>query len=451
MYLGIDIGASYCKATIIDQNLKVLQTARERMPNPIKEGKQKFVEYNINEIINLVFSLIKSVNSKVMKTIDGIGVTGQMHGIILVDGSNKPITNFVSWQDKRTDELYYKSQTTYFNYLKNNLQKYRPITGTDLRPGMMGPLLFWFNKNGYLKNRPIVRATFISDFIVSVLTGEEPLCDPTNASGSGIYNIKNEDWLTEYFEISGVDKNILPNVVKTKSLVGQLVPSLSVELNLKQGTPIYVSIGDYQAALVSSKFNNKHISINVGTGAQVSLLIENYINTDDYEIRPYINNAFTKCVTGLPGGRLLSLFEVFIKNILDEFHSYAGELNILFELDSVCLKTISDTNIVCNPNFFDYEIDSNSGFVNITKSNFNIHELYYSLIRACVEKYFDSYNKIKMSTTNHIDYKILSTGGVIRKSQLMKKLIRDLFNYDSVISENEEEAAVGAAIIAMPD
>lgn len=451
MYLGIDIGASYCKAVLIDKNINVLQTARKRMPNPIETGSSKLVEYNINDIIDLVIDLIKSISNKIIKTIDGIGIAGQMHGILLVDESNKPITNFVSWQDQRTNELLSESQTTYLNYLKDNLQKHRPVTGTYLRSGMMGPLLFWFKKNGYLNSNARVKVTFISDFIVSVLTENEPLCDPTNASGSGIYNIKDGEWLNEYFEITGIDDNILPNVVETKSLAGQLASSLSKELNLKQGTPVYVSIGDYQAALVSSKLDDKYISINVGTGAQVSLLIKEYINTENYEIRPYINNAFTKCVTGLPGGRLLGLFETFIKNILHEFSFPVRKLDILSELDSVCVKTISHTDIVCNPNFFDHKIDSNSGFLNITKSNFNIYELYFSLIRACVKEYFDSFNKIKMPTTNYIDYKILLTGGVIKKSQLMKKTIMDLFNFDVMLSEYEEEAAVGAAMIAIPD
>ena len=53
--------------------------------------------------------------------------------------------------------------------------------------------------------------------------------------------------------------------------------------------------------------------------------------------------------------------------------------------------------------------------------------------------------------TDKIDYKILLTGGVINKSKLMSKIIMDLFNYDVIHSEFEEEAAVGAAMIAIPD
>ena len=72
--------------------------------------------------------------------------------------------------------------------------------------------------------------------------------------------------------------------------------------------------------LLSSKLDDRCISINIGTGAQVSLLVNDYIGSDNYEIRPYINSAFTKCVTGLPGGRLLGLFEKFIKNVLHEYY-----------------------------------------------------------------------------------------------------------------------------------
>ena len=72
MYLGIDIGASFCKAVVIDNNLNVLQTARKKMPNPIETGSVKLVEYDINEILYLVYDLIKLISNKVSKKIDGI-------------------------------------------------------------------------------------------------------------------------------------------------------------------------------------------------------------------------------------------------------------------------------------------------------------------------------------------------------------------------------------------
>ena len=53
------------------------------------------------------------------------------------------------------------------------------------------------------------------------------------------------------------------------------------------------------------------------------------------------------------------------------------------------------------------------------KSNFNIKELYYSTIRACVQEYYDSFNKIRIPVTYKKDCKILLTGGVINKSKLM--------------------------------
>ena len=57
----------------------------------------------------------------------------------------------------------------------------------------------------------------------------------------------------------------------------------------------------------------------------------------------------------------------------------------------------------------------------------------------------------KNTTTDYNDYKILLTGGVVNKSQLMRNIILDLFYFDIILSEYEEEAAVGAAMIAIPD
>ena len=170
MYLGIDIGASFCKAVVIDHNLNVLYSTRKEMPNSIDTGSVKVVEYDINEILNLIYDLIKSINKQFLMQIDGIGVSGQMHGILLLDKSNNPVTNFISWQDQRATELLSESQETYLNFLKDNLQNYTNLTGTDLRSGMMGSLLFWFKRKDFFSNNTEIKATFISDYLVSVLT-----------------------------------------------------------------------------------------------------------------------------------------------------------------------------------------------------------------------------------------------------------------------------------------
>ena len=149
MYLGIDIGASYCKAAVIDQNYNLLHTVRNRMPNPIDPKNVKLVEYNVDEILYLVYDVIKSMSITVEKKIDWICISGQMHGMLLLDDSNKPITNFISWQDKRTTEKLSLGQDTYLEFLRNSLKKYRSLTGIDLKPGMMGPIRFWFKKKGY--------------------------------------------------------------------------------------------------------------------------------------------------------------------------------------------------------------------------------------------------------------------------------------------------------------
>ena len=102
MFLGLDVGASYAKLVVIDANNKIMHSRRELMP-PLNIDNN-IAECNINKIIQTVHGLISSIDESIKNKIKRIAVTGQMHGILLVDEKNVPLTNFISWQDNRSTE-----------------------------------------------------------------------------------------------------------------------------------------------------------------------------------------------------------------------------------------------------------------------------------------------------------------------------------------------------------
>ena len=451
MYLGIDIGASYCKAVLIDSGEKVYRSQRVKMPSFLHDGSQSYLTYEIDvqKITDVVFELIKRVVTDLNEPIEAIGIAGQMHGILLVDESNEPLSNFISWQDKRTEEqILYGKEVSYLDYLKEQLKEYRSVTGTDIRSGMLGPVLFWFKKNGYLEQK-YVKATFLSDYFASLLSNTDPVCDPTNAAGSGIYNLLDNNWVDSFFDVTKISKENLPKIVKSGTKIGEISNFIAQKLGIKQGTPVYVSIGDYQATLFASAIDTKSISINIGTGAQVSILTKDPKYTKSFENRPFFDGYFTNCISGLSGGRAISLFEEFVSNTIALFTGSSAQFEILNKLDKLCVNKSMKADIICVPQFFKHK-DSlqKTGFYNIGSPNFRIEEFYYALVYGIVNEYFNAFNILNSGNILKDSYNIILSGGVGRKSKLVQKIINDYFGLDIVIPEYDEEAAVGAALIA---
>jgi len=377
MYLGIDIGASYCKVALIDSDKNMISCKRVKMPPFVISESPLIYEVDVRKIINMTIALMKDITEESKHTVEAIGVAGQMHGIVVLDKSKLPLSNFISWQDQRTTEVMHNKRFSFIDFLREEISSYRLITGTDLRSGMLGPLLFWLKTNGYVTHK----VSFLSDYLVSVLTGSNIVCDPTQASGSGVYNLLDNTWLDEFIRVAGITEEILPQIVESGTKVGGVRDSAFC---IKQGTPVYVSVGDYHAALFASEIHTRNLSINIGTGAQISVLTRTPRYSEYFETRPFFDGYYTNCVSGLPGGRGLT-FEDFTNK---------------------------------------------------------------KLLRDIVKKYYEAFEILTIKG-HYRGLDIVLSGGVAQGNELLREIIRDVFDSEVVLAKHKEEAAVGAALLAM--
>jgi len=445
MYLGIDIGASYCKVALANAAGKVMLYETLKMPPFTSSSTQRplFLEVDIGKITDVVFGLIKRATVEVGQDIEAIYAAGQMHGIVLVGKSGNPLSDFISWQDRRTNELIPSSNISYIDYLREGLARYRLATGTDIRPGMMGPLLFWWRHKGEM-NLSNARAAFLADYFVSLLTDAEITCDPAQAAGSGVYDILEHDWIEEYFTITGVSRDVLPCVVPSGTRMGGVSSPMARVLGLRQGIPVYVATGDYQAAIFAAEIDDRSVSINIGSGAQFSIIPEEPGYSVSYETRPFFDGFCLNCVSGLSGGRAISLFEDFCTDIFHRFSEPPYPLEILHKLDEICMKRSGKTSMSCNPRFF----DDGGSFSAISHRNFRLEDCYDALLDGLVLEYHDAYRTLNASHNLPQDMNIVLSGGVARKSALIRRKIRETFGYKAALSKYREEAAAGAALLA---
>jgi len=452
MYLGIDIGASFCKAVLVESGNEISKTFTAPMPNFLdrRPGSKLKREISIKKIIKVIVKVVRSVINGLHGEIDGIGITGQMHGILLVGESNQPLTDFISWQDERTIMPFPNgTNQSYLKFIKENLCEYRTLTGIDIRSGMLGPVLFWLKNNRELPNMRFVKASFLPDYIAALLTGTDPVCDPTNAAGSGVFDLQRGSWLDPYIRLTGISEDVLPRVVPSGTVVGETNRWTSQLIGIREGVPVFVSMGDYHAALFASALDAESLSFNIGTGAQVSILTKDPKYSADIETRPFFDGYSINCISGLPGGRAISLFADFIFSTVALFSSPPEKQDIILKLESLGLEQFDRTAVVCDPRFYNprNETDANPGFFHLNDLNFNPVDLFYALLEGMLHQYFKAFGLI-CPYKKVDDFQIVLSGGVARKSMLLQKIMNSNYGLRFRLSGYAEEAAAGAALIA---
>jgi sugar (pentulose or hexulose) kinase len=440
-YLGLDIGGTYCKAIIID-NYQNIDSIVIRPTPGFLSNKKGIKEICPREIEKVVIQLIREVVSHKKNIINAVGITGQMHGTLLIDDSGKPKSNFITWQDQRVKN-FFKSDETYLSFFSKELPNFHNQSGSSLRSGMMGPLLFWMTQNTpeILKK---THCTVLPDYVASLFSDSFPISNPTQAAATGIYDVKNDCWIAEYIKYLDLSEKILPKLTTIGCTSGFVSTPFSKKTGLKRGIPVFSSIGDYQAALYGSGLKINDISINIGTGGQVSHLIKDILIYPGIETRPFLDDKYTLCIPGINAGRSIAVMNNFFRSIFEVFDS-EKKINFKVIEDKILYSKELPIPIV-NANFFKR---NGGGIFNITPENFSAERLYFSLLKNLAQNYHLAHKKIRSVTGKNNFNRLMFSGGVIRKSYLLQYLIKNEFTINNaILSSFEEEAASGVALLA---
>ena len=285
--ITIDCGASFLKGALFHNN-RIVKRAQRRSPVAHgSEGLQESVQ------INHLMPLVKEV---ILELAEGIGdfvlcISNEMHGFILANPDNSPYFDYISWQKEYGNEQIYGlssvdvlSQSEYTNDIVR--------TGMPLRGGLPSSNMLYLKRSGMLPNTPL-NFYSLGDYIIRCLSGKEPVCHPTNAAASGLYDMQRGTWNERLIEEVSVPNIRFPRVG---------VDTVAFELDNRHVTA-YPALGDQQAALLGAGVEKEgDLSFNIGTGAQVSQLTKEIAFSKDYQVRPFFNGYYLKSIPHLPSG-----------------------------------------------------------------------------------------------------------------------------------------------------
>ncbi len=278
--IALDLGSTFTKAALLTAGMV---QAERQIPTPAaflndNDRYEIDAEAYFQQVVSLIDGLMDDM------PIDGILFSTQMHGYILTDAAMKPVTPYISWQDKLgarhlhsirkflTDADVYLSGVP----LKGNLAVCsllaRRAEGEEIPEGA-----YFHTLGGY---------------IIARLTGRH-VCHITNAAPTGLANIQKGCWNEVLLKRTGLFMLKMPEIVDSIQPVG-----------MYRWIKVYPDIGDQQVCAFGAGLEVEHsLHVNVGTAGLLGALCQEF-KVDRCESRPWLEKGcYLRTVSGLLGGR----------------------------------------------------------------------------------------------------------------------------------------------------
>jgi len=455
-FMGVDVGTTNIAVLVMDIRSGTVEAvsvvANDSEVTDEKEKLQGRSEWDAEKATELTLqAMAKAASSVNPQEIRGIGVTGQMHGTVLVSRDNSPLTPFIGWQDLRCNENMPGSSNSYIDCMfelagKDGFKREgcRPATG------YMGSTLFWLKKNNALPEEPAT-ACFLPDYVVMRMTDHEPVTDPTNAGSSGIFDIVSRKWDYDLIRRLGLQKISLPEVRKPGEIIGGLTAEASRKTGLPRGTPVSVACGDNQASFLGSVSNRCDcVLVNIGTGGQVSLWIPKCIEAKNAETRCYLDESYLLVGADTCGGGSYALLHRFFLEVGRLFFGAKGNENLYDKMTLHAAKIPSGAEgLRCDPFFAGSRLDPNrrAAWLGMNESNFTPGHMARALLEGIADHFKKLYGDMLQSGVSRRTC-LVGSGNGIRENALLAEIFSATFNMPIKIPVNREEAAFGAALLA---
>lgn len=261
--LGIDVGTTGAKVLVIDEHGEVV--ARSFRSYPLLTPKPNWAEQDPEEWWNAVVSCLRDVLGKGVRAeeISAIGLTGQMHGAVVLDRNNKTLRPCILWCDQRTapqcDEIMERF----------GRRRFLDLTCNIALPGFTAPKILWIKENEPEIYRRTAKVLLPKDYIRFRLTGIFAT-EVSDASGTALFDVRHRMWSDEVLSELEIHRDLMPDAFESTFLSGEISGEAASLTGLRRGTPVAGGGGDQAAGAVGNGIVRAGlVSCTIGTSGVV--------------------------------------------------------------------------------------------------------------------------------------------------------------------------------------
>ena len=266
-YLGIDVGTTAVKALVVDEVGAVAGEAES--PMEVSVPQPGWAEQDPDDWWHGTVEAVRDACARAgVRDVAAIGLSGQMHSSVLLDGADRVLRPAILWNDVRT--------TAQCRFITETVGKtgLRRLVGNPALEGFTAPKLLWVrDQEPGLFDR--ARAVLLpKDYVRLLMTGEKAT-EPSDAAGTLLFDIRRGRWSEEMVAALELDPAMLPPVRGSASVTGRLTPAAAEVLGLSYGTPVVGGGADNAAAAVGSGVVGEGaMQTSIGTSGTVVAPIE---------------------------------------------------------------------------------------------------------------------------------------------------------------------------------
>lgn len=243
-YIGIDLGTSAVKLLLLRENGDVLGTAEESYPvsYPRAGWAEQDPQAWYTAAVRGIRQLLEGHRADEVR---GIGIAGQMHGLVLLNRNGVVLRPAILWNDGRS-----AAETERLNR-EIGEKRLLELTGNIAYAGFTLPKLLWVRANEPELYRQTATVLLPKDELVRRLTG---VCgtEPSDACGILLYDGKHARWSEELTEQLAIPTDLLPPVRGSAEMVGTLLPEVARETGLSERVFVVAGAGDNAAAALGN-------------------------------------------------------------------------------------------------------------------------------------------------------------------------------------------------------
>jgi len=268
--LGIDIGTSGTKTVLFDVNGNTVASALEEYP--LYQPNLGWAEQDPEDWWRATYTTIKAVISKSgiqASDIKGVGLSGQMHGAVLLDKDYNVLRKAIIWCDQRS--FLECDQITSIIGRERLIE----ITANPALTGFTASKILWVKNNEPQIFEKVNKILLPKDYIRFRLTGEFAT-EVSDASGMQLMDIPGRKWSSEVLGKLGIEQSMLGKLYESQEISGKVNRAASEITGLKEGTPVAGGAGDQAAGAVGNGIvKTGVVSSTIGTSGVVFAFSEN--------------------------------------------------------------------------------------------------------------------------------------------------------------------------------
>ncbi len=440
-FLGIDVGTGGSRAVAIDTTGSIVAAATVEH-QPFVSHHPGWAEQDPRDWWRASVAAIRAVLNEVdPQSIKAIGLSGQMHGSVLLDARDEPLRPAIIWCDQRTgDQCRSLTETV-------GAERLIELTCNPAVTGFTLPKMLWVREHEpeiWQQTRAVLLP---KDYVRLRLSGDKAT-DVADASGTLLLNVTARKWSREVLSATGLDEKLLPTVYESPQVTGTVSDEGNQAAGLPRGIPIVAGGGDQAAGAVGMGIVRAGtVSATIGTSGVV------FAASDQPSLDPK-GRVHTFChavpnrwhVMGVTQGAGLSL-----RWFRDQFGAAANDGRDPYErlTEEAAQAPSGADGLLWTPYLMGERtphLDPNAraSLVGLTASHTRAH-----VVRALLEGVaFSLRDTLEIFREMKVPVNEIRLGGGGARSRLWRQIQADVYAREVATVRAEEGAAYGAAMLA---